>query len=177
VSRRLQDNIAAGAFLLAFAGALALSLDFGPRARMIPLPLAIFGIVLALIQLVWQNLGSTDALKMDMIRVDDPAAVRSEQAAEAHGGESTSTEPTRSKQAGAYVIVLGLLALVVLIGPLPAVFVFTAGYFIVTRYCSPLMSLLYAGAFALVIYLVFFLALQIQPYHGILAPLFALFDR
>ena len=49
MSRRTQETLAALAFLGVFLGLAWLSLDFGPRARMIPLPLAIFGALLAIV--------------------------------------------------------------------------------------------------------------------------------
>jgi hypothetical protein len=174
MSRRARENIAAVCFLVVFAGALMLALDFGPRARMIPLPLTILGIALALIQLVWQNLGSTDRLKMDLITVKDKVALdakRAVQAAEEANTEQVIAGPTWLKVASAYGIVAGLLVLLLAVGPLPAVFVFTFAYFIVTRYYRPIPALMYTAMLTLSIYLVFFVALEIQPYHGLLAPL------
>ena len=52
MSRRTQENIMAGAILCVFIGVIVMSLDYGPRARMIPLPLATFGVILIVIQLV-----------------------------------------------------------------------------------------------------------------------------
>ena len=73
MTRRTQDNLVAAALLVVFGGVVWLCQDFGPRARMIPLPLAIFGIVLTILQIVWQNVRSTDELKMDLIAVDEDA--------------------------------------------------------------------------------------------------------
>jgi hypothetical protein len=174
MSRRLQENLIAIAFLFVFLGVIALSLEFGPRARMIPLPLATFGAMLALIQLVWQNLGSTDALKMDMFRIERPAEVS---AAGGTDDESlhVAAAPQRSA-AAAHGIVLGLLLLILAAGPLIAVFVFTAAYFVMTRYCAPVASLLYAAGVTAAIHVLFFVALQIQPYYGLLAPVVAYFE-
>lgn len=176
MSRRTQENIVVAVCFAIFIGAIVLSLDFGPRARMIPLPLATFGVILALVQLVWQNVGSTDALKMDMIRVEKhrgtpPASEEAMQEAKAQ-----EAAPSLRRRASAYGIVAALLALILAIGPLPAVFVFTLGYFLVTRYYTPWMALVYTSLFTGALYALFFVVLQITPYHGLLAPLIARFE-
>jgi hypothetical protein len=174
MSRRAQENVLVCVFLAIFVGVILLSLDFGPRARMIPLPLAVIGVSLALIQLVWQNVGSTDALRMDMIQVEKPHVPESEAPADA--GRAQAPEPSMARRAGAYGIVAALVIMILAAGPMPAVFVFTLGYFLVTRYYTPLMALLFTGALTAVMYLLFFVVLQINPYYGLLAPLVARFE-
>jgi hypothetical protein len=174
MSRRTQENLAAVVFLAIFVAVIVLSLDFGPRARMIPLPLASLGVILTLVQLVWQNVGSTDALRMDMIRVDKPQGI--EPPAEAPAAREERAEPIAGRRAAAYGIVAALLALILAFGPVPAVFVFTLGYFVVTRYYSPLRAFVYTCVFTAAVYLLFFALLEINPYHGLLAPLIARFE-
>ena len=166
MNRRARENLVAMILLSVFAGVIYLCQDFGPRARMIPLPLAIFGIVLTLIQLVWQNLGSTDTLQMEMITVTELQAAKiptDAPAPEKTGGWK--------REAGAFGIVALLLALVLLIGPFPAVFLFTAGNFVLSRQYSWKASLIYTVVFTACVYLLFGVALGIQPYHGLLTPL------
>lgn len=167
MSRRAQENIICAALLALFAAVIWAAQDFGPRARMIPLPLAVFGIVLTLIQIAWQNLRSTDELQMEMIAVD-PLAV----AAEAEIAEEPRKRVTWREEAGAFGIVLTLIALILTLGILPAVFLFTGGYFALTREYSWRASLVYTSALTAAVYLLFVVALQIAPYHGLLAPLF-----
>ena len=50
-------------------------------------------------------------------------------------------------------------------------FVFTAGYFVLTRHYSLLAGFLYTSAFTALVYLLFVAALQIEPYYGLLEPL------
>ena len=178
MSRRAQENLIAAVFLAIFLAVIVLSFDFGPRARMIPLPLAIVGAILALVQLVWQNLGSTDALKMDMIRVDKPrwAGAEPEPEQPGHAKAAPEREPTLGRGLAAYGIVAGLVAMILAFGALPAVFAFTLAYFLLTRYCTPLAALVYTSVFAAAIYFLFFVVLQITPYHGLLAPLIAGFE-
>ena len=54
---------------------------------------------------------------------------------------------------------------------MPAVFVFTFGYFVLARQYSWLMSFMYTAAFTLCIYVLFFAALQVEPYNGLLGSL------
>ena len=174
MSRRARETAAVLVFLALFLGAAWLALDFGPRARMIPLPLALFGALLALVQLVLHERGLAQGLHMDLIRVDRPVApAGAAGAAEAPPQELLSPGATPLQ---AYAIVGGLLAMILTIGPVPSVFLFTVGYFVRTRYCTLTRALFYATVFTAIVYLLFFVALQIQPYHGVLAPLAAHFD-
>lgn len=171
MSRLKQENIAAAILLVIFISIVILCQDFGPRARMIPLPLAIFGIVLTLVQLGWQNLRSTDELRMDMISVSKPDLAPEAPVTSAQNGLLREKSPEWKREAIAYGIVVLLLALVLLVGPMPAVFVFTAGYFMLSRHYSWKAGLTYTALFTASIYLLFGVALGIQPYHGLLAPL------
>ena len=173
MSRRAQDNLVAAALLAVFAGVIWLCQDFGPRARMIPLPLAIFGLILTAIQIVWQNLRSTDELRMDMIAVPAPDSAGAQPVPAPETKPAAARGPSWREEAGALGIVVILLALLLLLGPIPAVFLFTGGYFLVTRHYSLLAGVIYTAVFTAATYLLFFVALEIQPYHGILAPLFA----
>ncbi|MDP1537408.1 MAG: hypothetical protein Q8L95_09530 [Burkholderiales bacterium] len=166
MSRHAQENLASVLLLVFFAGVIVLCQDFGPRARMIPQPLAIFGIVLTLIQLAWHNFGSTAELQMDMISVQAPEIPVAEVL------ETPLKKPSWQREAAAYGMIGVLLVLTFVTGVMPAAFLFTAGYFMLTRYCSWQLSLVYAGVLTGSLYLLFVVALQMQPYHGLLAPLF-----
>jgi len=173
MSRRTQDNLVAAMLLAVFAGVIWLCQDFGPRARMIPLPLAIFGLILTAIQIVWQNLRSTDELRMHMIAVPAPDGTGARPVPVPESTPAGGRGPSWREEAGAMGVVLVLLALVLLLGPIPAVFLFTGGYFVITRHYSLRAGVIYTAVFTAATYLLFFVALEIQPYHGILAPLFA----
>ena len=164
MSRHAQENVVSVVLLAVFVGVIILCQDFGTRARMIPLPLAVFGIVLTLIQMAWHNFGSTAELQMDMITVQAPATPG--------GTKPAAAAPQKPREAAAYGIIGILLGLVYLVGIIPAVFVFTAGYFLLSRYCSWPASLIYTAIFTATVYLLFVVALEMQPYHGLLAPLF-----
>jgi hypothetical protein len=166
MNRHAQENLASVVLLALFIGVIVLCQDFGPRARMIPLPLAIFGIVLTLVQLAWHNLGSTDELRMDMISVRAPDAPEAEAALSA-----PAKEITWWREAGAYGIIGLLVVLILVVGLMPAVFVFTGGYLWLSKFCSWQKSLIYTALLTASVYLLFEVALQMQPYHGLLAPL------
>ncbi len=166
MNRYAQENLISAVLLAVFIGVIILCQDFGPRARMIPLPLAILGIVLTLIQIAWHNLGSTQELQMDLIQVQPLP-----------DGVAPAVEPSVAKksswqrEAGAYGIVTALLALILVVGIMPAIFIFTAGYFLLSGYCAWQASLFYTALFTATAYLLFVVALEMQPYHGLLAPL------
>ncbi|HXF66844.1 MAG TPA: tripartite tricarboxylate transporter TctB family protein [Burkholderiales bacterium] len=166
MSRRAQENLVAVAVLAVFAGVVWLCQDFGPRARMIPLPLAIAGIVLTLLQILWQNLRSTEELRMDLIEVKqapaEPGAAEGRSAAAAAGWRD---------EARALAIVGALIGLILALGPLPAAFLFTGGYLALTRQYSWRRTLVYTSLLTGSLYLLFVVALQTQQYHGLLAPL------
>lgn len=171
MSRRAQENLVAAALFLLFAGVIVLCQDFGPRARMIPLPLAIIGAVLTAIQIVWQNLRSTDELQIDMVAVPARGVAAPQPETPAEAKPAAGKAPSWREEAAAFGIVAVLLALVLLLGPVPAVFLFTGGYFLFTRHYSFRAGLIYTAVFTAATYLLFFVALEIQPYHGVLAPI------
>ena len=172
MTRRTQDNLIAAGLLVLFGGVVWLCQDFGTRARMIPLPLAIFGIVLTILQIIWQNVRSTDELKMDLIVVDESAlGIAPDEPPDTGSPPPGSRDATWRLELRAYGIVASLIALFLVIGTIPAVFVFTFGYFVVARQYSRTMSLIYTTAFTVCVYVLFFAALQIEPYYGLLAPL------
>ena len=170
MSRRAQENLVAAVLLLLFAGVLIMSFDYGPRARLVPVPIAIIGILLTVAQLVWQNLRAADELHVDVLElVAGRDGSNRRKAAQQEAGDSTMQHSLLA-QAKAFAIVAALLALFLLLGPLPAIFVFSAGYFILTGE-SWFRGLLYAFLCAGLLYLVFGYALQVQLNRGLAAPL------
>lgn len=171
MSRSVREIIAAAIFFALFAWLAWLATDFGPRARMIPLPLAIAGMALAAIQIVLCLAGRPQQ-RLKMIALDESALP----AADASGGTSPaaagSPRPARAEWR-AYASIAGLTALVLAVGPVIAIFAFTAGYFLRTHLYSTARSLIYAALFTAGVQVLFFTALQIEPYYGLLAPLMA----
>ena len=69
MSRRLQENIVILLLLAFFVAILVVSLGYGPRTRLVPVPISILAIVLILFQLVWQNFRTADDLSIDLLAV------------------------------------------------------------------------------------------------------------
>lgn len=174
MSRRAQENIVACAILAVLLVVIWMSLDYGPRARMVPLPVAIFGVVLVLIQLVWQNLPRSRELSIDLVRAitrrseGEIAPVRETDAAAAPEQERASSG---RREATAYALVAVFLALLLALGPIPAAALFTFGYFRLSGQYGWAKSALYAGLFTAALYLLFVAALDVELYHGLLEPL------
>lgn len=170
MSRRTQENLVAAVILGVFIGVIVMSLGYGPRARLIPLPLATLGIILIVIQIVWQNLRSTDELQVDLLQVLTRQAEQDGAAAkEGEGGPQRKS--SWRKEAAALGIVAALAGLILLLGPIPAVFLFTGAYFVLSRHYSWFEGLVYTVAFTAAVYLLFVVALEVQLYHGVLEPL------
>jgi len=177
MTRKLQENLIIGLIIAVLTGVIYLSLGYGPRARMVPIPVAAFGLLLALVQLIWQNVRSTDELYVDLLEVltkrgdggQSPGA--SPESPEATA--DTKEKPSRlwPKELAALALVLGFLGLVLLIGPIPSIFIFTGGYFLISRHYSWPKALGYTAIFTIAVYLLFVVALEIQLYHGAIEPL------
>jgi hypothetical protein len=173
VSRRVQENLIALAMLVFFAGIFAMSFEYGPRARLVPLPIAALGILLVLVQIAWQNFRSLAELEVDMLELVSgaetgkrpplPAGAELARTAEGEGGG-----PRR--ELGAFGLVGGLLVLCLVLGPLPAIFAFMAAYFAASRLCTWLMAVVFALAGTVALYLVFGAVLGVQFNRGLLAP-------
>ncbi len=155
MSQRAQENLIAGALLLVFGGYTVVCLGFGPNARLVPLPMAVLGFLLVAGYLVNLNIGCTK-LALAELSVGET-------------GKETSGRARREIQA--FSGVAAFVLLIVLLGPVIAVFLFSSGYFFFTRHTTPTKSLIAAGLFTATIYLLFVVGLQLQLYHGILEPI------
>jgi hypothetical protein len=174
IGRRAQENIVVVLIMLVLIGVVVVSLDYGPRARMVPIPVAVFGLVLAVVQLVWQNLLPTEELHVDLLAVltrqkEIPVA-EADAAGKGVQASGTGAHTRWRREVVAYGMVLLFLSMVWLMGPVPSIFLFTTGYFLVSRQYWAWRSIAYALLFTLGVYAVFVYALDIQLYHGVLEP-------
>lgn len=175
MSRRAQENIVGLVMLTIFVVMLYLTFGYSSRARLVPLPVCIIGIILAVTQLIWQNLRSGDELRINFLDVmgrgGTNSPVQAPQAAPAEQPSGTGTEVKRKPggELSAFGIIFILLGLVFVVGPLPSVFLFTAGYLALTRHCSPARAVLYALICAAVLYGLFGFALGVQLNRGLLS--------
>lgn len=176
MSRRVQENLIAAVMVMMFIGVIIMCLDYGPRARMVPLPLAIFGLIMMVAQIVWQNLRSTQELHVDLLEVLTRNKAKNN--VPGQDGEPITEEavtadrgPLWRLEANAFGIVMAFLGLIMLLGPITAVFLFTGGYFVISKHYSWRKGLVYTVVFTATVYLLFVVALEIQLYHGVLEPL------
>jgi hypothetical protein len=176
ISRRAQENIFALLLLAFFVAVLVVSLGYGPRARLVPVPISILAILLLLFQIFWQNYRSADELNVDLL---DVLAGRDTAPEETRPKVETSEDTAAAKLKEAtdwkrILVALGFVALLVLMvyagGPIPAIFVFTFGYFVISGHFRPVKAVIYTAVFTAAIYIVFVEILNIQLYHGYLDP-------
>ena len=73
MSRHAQENLVGVIVLAVFVVLFVLTLGYSSRARLVPLPVCILGIVLSVAQLLWQNLRSIDDLRLNFL---DLAGIR-----------------------------------------------------------------------------------------------------
>ena len=166
MSARLQENLIAGLVLCTFLGYLIMSFDLGPNARLVPLPFALLGGVLILAQLIRQNLRNSRKLGVEQLGSTTNPATQPTPATEAARPEADG-----KRELQAVGIILVVVALIYVLGPLPAVFAFSAGYLWMSRHYGPGKSVAVAIAFTAGLYLLFVVALRLQLYHGIFTPL------
>jgi hypothetical protein len=180
MSRRTQENIVVGLLVFFLIGYIVLTLDFGPNARLVPLPIAILGLLLVLVQLLLQNLGDGRELHIDLfesltstIAQSEPAP-ESEAIATSEGNETAGAHADEGRrELWAFGFVAAFIGLIVLLGPVSAVFLFSVGYFLFSRHYPPWRAIAVGAGFTVGVYLLFVVGLQLQLYHGILEPLFA----
>ena len=176
MSRRAQENLVGVIVLAVFVVMLYLTFGYSSRARLVPLPVCILGIILAVAQLFWQNLRSADELRVNILDVVGRGTINTPAVGPQGGSASAQPQSTEAdggrKPAGelsAFGIIAILLALVFVVGPLPSVFLFTAGYLALTRHCSPARAVLYALVCAAILYGLFGFALGVQLNRGLLS--------
>jgi Tripartite tricarboxylate transporter TctB family len=173
VSRRTQENIVAGVFLAVFLALLYMTVGYSSRARLVPLPIAILGVCFAVAQLLWQNFRAADELNinaLDLIVKRDTIANApiDRRAVEEDEAQPQATDRWRSEPWTLGMVAL-LLALVLVVGPLPAILVFTGGYLAITRHSSLARSAFYAFACAVVLYGLFGYTLGVQLNRGLIS--------
>ena len=176
MSRRTQENIVGVIVLAVFVVMLYLTFGYSSRARLVPLPVCILGILLAVAQLLWQNLRPADELRVNILDVVGRGTISTPVVGLQSGSPPAQPQGTEAggerKPAGelsAFGIIAILLALVLIVGPLPSVFLFTAGYLALTRHCSLARAILYAFLCAAILYGLFGFALGVQLNRGLLS--------
>ena len=169
MSRRAQENVIAGLLVAVFAIYLLMTLSLGPNARLVPAPIALLGLGFLLIRIVSQNRSDGRDFQLDLLASLTAGVASREKEEEPSREESPPSFPRELQALGFLAAFIGLI---LLLGPIAAVFIFTTGFFVVTRHFAPLKAVTVAGLCTLALYLLFAVGLQLQMYHGVLAPLF-----
>ena len=173
MSRRTQENLVAGLLVAVIAAYLLMTLSLGPNARLVPVPIALLGLGFLLIQIVNQNRSDGREFQLDLFATLTAGAASSR--ADTSGDEESEhreTPESFTRELQALAFLAAFIGLILLLGPIAAVFLFTAGFFVTTRHFAPLKAVTVAGLCTLALYLLFAVGLQLQMYHGVLAPLF-----
>jgi hypothetical protein len=167
VTRQTQENIVTGVLACIFIGYIAVALGFGPNARLVPLPIAVVGLLCLLVQIVRQNLSG--GLKGNTV---NPLALLTGGSLTGDSEPESSTAPQRDvrRELVAFGFVGLFVGLIVALGPVPAVFLFCAGFLAISKHYAPWKAVALAGAFAVTVYLLFVIGLELQLYHGLLEP-------
>jgi hypothetical protein len=192
ISRRVQENLIAAIIFILFATVLYLSYGYGPRARLVPVPIAVLGMIFVIVQVIWQNLRSGTDLKVDEFEyftgrkksdLSLPATgvgkapVVADSANDVSEGRKEGGRRWRDSEIAPFALVGLLLAAFFVIGPLFAVFGFTAGYFILSGQYKWLQGLIYAVAFSCLIYVMFGIVLEVDLNRGLITPFINQFIR
>jgi hypothetical protein len=184
MSRRLQENLVAGVVLLVFIAVIVAAMGYGPRARMVPIPIAALGAVLIIGQIVLQNWKSPEDLHIDLLELiarkatgDDEGLPKDMKegldaamgdSAVAAGPEPAAPRRTFLREIGAAGVVVLLIGMFFVIGPIPTMFVFTCGYFVLSGHYGIVRAVAFSFVFTVLVYALFHLWLGIDMRQGLL---------
>jgi len=173
VSRRIQENLVLCAILVIFIAAIVACMSYGVRARVVPLPISALGAILTVAQLVLQNLPSVGDFHLDALELFTSRAPGAATAKPASGGEGRAPDAARwRRELMAVGMVLLLTGMFILIGPIPSIFLFSAGYMLAKRQYRWPLSIAFAALFTLVVYVLFAAVLGVQMDNSILGSMF-----
>lgn len=169
MSRRAQENILAALLVAFFLGYIAVTLTFGPNARLVPLPMAGVGLLCLIVQIVRQNrpggLSKNTFGPLALLTGGRPT----EEVEEAPAAAEPGRDSRRELKALGFVSLF--VVLIVALGPVPAVFLFSAGFLAISKHYPLAKAIATAAVFAVALYLLFVVGLELQLYHGLLEPL------
>lgn len=177
MSRKAQENLVAVLILAIFAAAIWAATGYGPRARLVPIPIAAIGILLMLGQLALQNFRSEKDLEIDLLDLISRKATGDHEAIPGQAEPDATAAPAGpiwQRELGALGIVVLIVCLFLLIGPLPTMLVFTIGYFRLSGHASLVMSTAYGLLATAVVYALFYLWLGVDMRQGVIDLSFGL---
>lgn len=173
MQRLIRKNIVEMIILSVFAAAIVACLDYSPRARLVPLTIAVIGALLSLAQIVLQNLRADEDLHVDLLAIltakkGVPVAVSPPPTGIAALPASGKKSPSLRRELTAFGLIGLLLVLFVLFGPIPAIFLFIAGFFIGTGQYPAFKAVPIALGCTALIYVIFAFGLDVQFSPGLI---------
>jgi len=163
MTKKTANNIVALAFLVFFIGIAIMTLNYGPRARLVPLPVAISSAVLISFQLYLQNAKNT---KLNL--TVDAGEVLFGTKETKKSKLNKKKESSVKKELIGLAVVLVFLTLILLIGIEAAILVFVTGYFRFINKNKWFRSLIFGIGTLLFIHLLFVTFLNVNFYNGVL---------
>lgn len=159
-----QENIMAVLLLVVFGAFAVATMSYGDRARLVPLPVAVFSMGMVFCQLVVQNF-----LKANFAVDAKEIFTKSTQ-------KNISSVPSKVREKGgkewlAIVIVSGFLVLILVLGLNLGILLFVIGYFSLVNKSSFLSSVIFGVVTWSAIYLLFSMILGVRFYQGLLLQL------
>jgi di/tricarboxylate transporter len=173
MQRLFRRNLVEAIILCVFVGAIAAALGYSPRARLVPLTIAVIGALLTLGQIVLQNLRTDEDLHVDLLAIltakkGEAGAAAPPQAVVASSPQSERKTPSLRRELTAFGLIGLLLVLFVLLGPIPAIFLFIAGFFIGTGQYPAFKAIPIALGCTALIYVIFAFGLDVQFSPGLI---------
>lgn len=171
MKNRAAEDLMAIAFLVIFAIFAVMSTDYGPRARLVPLPVAIASALLALGQLIVQNTRAANReLGVDTMALFGAQKTREERERKAEASKEMLTEikVEGGKEWVALTIPLAFLAMIFVLGLHLSILLFVTGYFRYVNRARWSTSVLYGAGSWAVIFIFFVAILRLRLYDGLL---------
>ena len=173
MSRRIQENLVLCVILAIFIATIIACMDYGARARVVPLPIATLGALLTVGQLILQNLPGAGDLHLDALELftsHAPGAAPARPAVKRGNGAPDAKRWRRELIAVGLILLLA--GMFMLIGPIPSIFLFSGGYMLAKRQYRWPLSIAFAALFSLIVYVLFAVLLGVQMDNSILGSMF-----
>lgn len=158
-----QELIMSILFILVCSAFLFASFQYGPRARLVPVPVAAVSIILVLLDLFFERV-----LKRRMAVNADEIFVKAKPSGDSRETGQTMRQGGQPEWA-ALVIVAVMLLLVVLFGIVGGLFLFVFGFFKFVNKTGVFKSAVWGVGVTAAVYVVFGLALKVVFYKGVLS--------
>jgi hypothetical protein len=166
--RLLRKNIVEIIVLGIFLAAIVASLDYSPRARLVPLTISVIGALLTIAQIVLQNLHADQDLHVDLLAILTKKGEAGAPTAPADISSAQKKGPSLRRELTAFGLLGVLLVLFVLFGPIPAIFLFIAGFFVGTGQYPVFKAIPIALCCTALIYVIFSFGLDVQFSPGLI---------